>query len=96
MGYIYRIKSKKGLFMKFTSLENLGRIVCYHRKQSGLSRLALAELAGIGKTAVFDIEKGRKDVRLQTLLPILQVLNISMEFSSPLMTQCLEEIQRND
>ncbi len=74
--------------MEYTTQEELGRIIQYHRKQSGLSRIALAELAGIGKTVVFDLEKGKKNIRLQTLLAILGVLNISLELKSPLMGQC--------
>ena len=79
--------------MKYTTQEELGQIIQYHRKQSGLSRIALAELAGIGKTVVFDLEKGKKNVRLQTLLSIVGVLNISLELESPLMAKCNEAIQ---
>jgi y4mF family transcriptional regulator len=82
--------------MKYTTQEELGKIIQYHRKQSGLSRIALAELAGVGKTVVFDLEKGKKNVRLQTLLAILKVLNISLELESPLMAQCSETIRRNN
>lgn len=80
--------------MEYTTQEELGRIIQYHRKQSGLSRIALAELAGIGKTVVFDLEKGTKNVRLQTLLAILGVLNISLELKSPLMGPCSETIRK--
>ena len=79
--------------MKYTTQEELGKIIQYHRKRSGLSRIALAELAGIGKTVVFDLEKGKKNVRLQTVLSILGVLNISLELKSPLMAECNDEIQ---
>jgi DNA-binding XRE family transcriptional regulator len=33
-------------------------IVLFHRKKSGLSRNQLADLAGVGKTVIYDIEKG--------------------------------------
>lgn len=55
----------------------------FYRKQSGLSQLELAKLAGIGKTAVFDIEKGKETVQLNTLLKILEVLNIQIKFETP-------------
>lgn len=67
--------------------EELGNIIYFHRKKSGLSRLELAHLAGVGKTAVYDIEKGKITVRLDTLIKVLNVLNISMTFESPLMKQ---------
>jgi HTH-type transcriptional regulator/antitoxin HipB len=57
--------------------------VRYFRKQSGLSQRQLAQLAGIGKTAVFDIEKGKKTVRLDTLLKVFSVLNIQLILQTP-------------
>lgn len=71
--------------MKQIDMETVGRIVRFHRKRSGLSRLALADLAGIGKTAIFDIEKGKPTLRMDTLLAVLGVLNITLEMRSPLM-----------
>lgn len=64
--------------------------MAYHRKQSGLTRLALAELAGVGKTVVYDIEHGKETVRFSTLRRVLDVLNIAIELSSPLMNACGE------
>ncbi len=65
----------------------IGRMIRDHRKKAGLSQLELAKLAGTGKTAVFDIEKGKETVRLDTLLKILNVLNIQMKFVSPLTSE---------
>lgn len=59
-------------------------MVRYFRKQSGLSQLQLAELAGVGKTVVFDIEKGKATVQLNSLLKVLDVLNIQLKFQTPL------------
>jgi transcriptional regulator with XRE-family HTH domain len=67
-----------------------GKIIRYHRKVAGLSRIQLAELAGIGKTSVFDIENGKESVRLNTLFSVIKALNISMELQSPLMTKFYE------
>jgi HTH-type transcriptional regulator/antitoxin HipB len=61
----------------------IAKIVHYYRKQSGLSQQELATLAGIGKTVVFDIEKGKETVRLNTLLKVLHVLNIKIKFETP-------------
>ncbi len=63
----------------------LAPLVKYHRKKAGLSQLELAKLAGVGKTVVFDIEKGKASVRLDTLLKVLRVLNITIRLESPLM-----------
>lgn len=63
----------------------IGKIVRFHRKQSGLSQAELAKLSGVGKTAVFDIEKGKPGVRLETLQSVLKTLNISINLTSPIM-----------
>ena len=56
-----------------------------HRKAAKLSRVHLAEIAGVGKTVIYDIEKGKETVRLDTLNKILKVLNIKIELTSPLL-----------
>ena len=71
-------------------ISNLHKVIKYHRKQSGLSQLELANLAGVGKTVIFDIEKGKMSVRFNTLLKILNVLNIKIILESPLMSSFKE------
>ncbi|HEX4044767.1 MAG TPA: helix-turn-helix transcriptional regulator [Gammaproteobacteria bacterium] len=61
----------------------LAQTVRYCRKQSGLSQLELAKLAGVGKTVVFDIEKAKETVQLNTLLKVLHVLNIQIKIETP-------------
>jgi DNA-binding XRE family transcriptional regulator len=40
--------------------EALSKIIKGHRKAAGISQIQLAELAGVGKTVVFDIENGKE------------------------------------
>lgn len=68
----------------------LSRAVWLHRKRSGLSRVMLAELAGVGKTTIFDIEHGKTSVGLETLLKVLDVLNMQLLLDGPMIAQ-LEE-----
>jgi y4mF family transcriptional regulator len=63
----------------------IGEIVLLHRKQSGLSRNQLADLAGVGKTVIYDIEKGKETIRFSTLQKVFKALNIRIDFTSPLM-----------
>ena len=67
--------------------KDLGKIIRFHRKKSGLTQLQLADMAGVGKTVVFDLEKGKESVRMNTLAKVMAVLNISMKFTSPLMAE---------
>lgn len=64
---------------------NLHNIVKYHRDQAKLSRTELADLAGVGKTVIYDLEKGKKSMRWSTITAILHALNIEIIFDSPLM-----------
>ena len=64
---------------------NLGEIVYFHRRKSGLTRNGLADIAGVGKTAIYDIEKGKETIRFSTLKKVLDALNITLKFTSPLM-----------
>jgi y4mF family transcriptional regulator len=64
---------------------NLSELVRLHRKQAGLTQKGLADLAGVGKTVIFDIESGKETVQLDTIKKVLTVLNIKIKFESPLM-----------
>ena len=63
----------------------LANAIRMHRKAAKLSQLQLAEMAGVGKTVIFNIEKGKETVQLDTLRKILNVLNIKVQLVSPLM-----------
>jgi y4mF family transcriptional regulator len=65
----------------------LATVIKKHRKAAGLSQLQLAEMAGVGKTVVFDLEKGKETIQLDTLRKILAVLNIKVQLTSPFMNQ---------
>lgn len=68
-------------------MDEIGDIVRYHRKRSGLTQAELAKLAGVGKTAIFDIERGKESVQLNTLIKALDVLNIRIKLDTPLNKQ---------
>ncbi len=65
--------------------QNIAQIAKFHRSRAGLTQLQLAKLAGVGKTAVFDLEKGKETVRFDTLKKILHALNIKVRLESSLM-----------
>lgn len=54
-----------------------------YRKSAGLSRRDLADLAGVGKTVVFDIEHGKESVRMSTLRRLLEALNLRLRLEGP-------------
>ena len=71
--------------------QELAEVIRLHRKAAKLSRVQLAELAGVGKTVVYDIEKGKESVQLDTLRKILKVLNIKIVLTSPLMDNIINQ-----
>jgi len=73
-------------------MDRIGALIRCHRQKSGLTQKQLADLAGVGKTVVFDIEHGKETVQFNSLQSVCQVLNISIHLDSPVMEQCEEEI----
>ncbi len=77
-------------------MNDLGKIIRFHRKKSQLTQQELATLAGVGKTVVFDIEKGKRSIQMDTLMKILIVLNIRLQFESPLMQEFSTQREEED
>lgn len=63
----------------------LAHLIRNHRKTASLTQAQLAKLAGVGKTVIWDIEHGRESVQWDTLQKIFRVLNITVEWRSPLL-----------
>jgi HTH-type transcriptional regulator/antitoxin HipB len=62
---------------------NIAKLIRYCRRKSGLTQQQLAEMAGVGKTVVYDIEKGKITIQFNTLQKILKVLNIQITYNPP-------------
>lgn len=65
----------------------LGKIIRFHRKKSGLSQADFARMIGVGKTVIYDLEKGKETIQLNTLNKVLIGLNISVQLNSQLMDE---------
>lgn len=68
-----------------TAMPSLPQLIKGHRKKAALTQAQLAKLAGVGKTVVWDIENGKESIQWDNLQKILRVLNISVEWRSPLL-----------
>ncbi len=75
--------------------EEIARVVKYHRNKSGLTQKQLADIAGVGKTVIFDIEKGKESIRINTMMKVLNALNIKIKLDSPLMKLMEDENERS-
>lgn len=76
--------------------DEIGRLVRYHRERARLSREALATIAGVGKTVIFDVEHGKATVQFDTLRALLRALNIRVGFDSPLVGEFMAHGQTDD
>ena len=66
------------------STQNIAQLVLVCRKHARLTQSELAELAGVGKTVIFDIEQGKTSIQLDTLQKVLSILNIQMILKPPM------------
>lgn len=57
----------------------MGQKLRIRRKQAGLTQAQLALLANVAKTVVFDLEKGKTTVQLNSILKVLAVLNMQLK-----------------
>ncbi len=64
-------------------MTELGRVVTYHRKRVGLSRAKLSRLATVSPSAIYDVEKGKRTVRVDTVMRLLNALNMSLDVRGP-------------
>ena len=62
----------------------LGQFIRENRKQAGLSQEKFAQMVGVGKTVVYDLEKGKETVQLSSLNKILRGINIKVNLASPI------------
>ena len=68
-------------------MQPLGKVIRFHRRRAALSGVELADLAGVGKNAVYEVENNKTTVQWDTLLKILTALNITPVFQSTLMEE---------
>ena len=65
-------------YIQITSPNDFAKFIEFYRKKSGLSRENLGMLAGVGRTAIFDLEHGKTTYQIDTLFKIMEVLNLKL------------------
>jgi HTH-type transcriptional regulator / antitoxin HipB len=68
----------------------IAQLILFHRKKAGLSRNDLADIAGVGKTVIYDIEHGKGSIQFSSLSKIFDALNIQLDFKSSFMNEFKE------
>jgi len=63
--------------------QKLSEMVLKVRKHAGLTQKELADLAGVAKNLVYELEKGKMTIQYSNLLKVLHVLNIEIKYILP-------------
>lgn len=71
----------------------IGNRVIEFRKINKLSQVELAQKAQIGRTTITNIESGRQQVSIHTLLQIAHALNISIHTLIPVYSEVMSNIK---
>ena len=74
------------MMIEFSSL------IEFHRKQAGLSQIELADIAGVSRKVVQNIEGGKTSFEWRNLDALLHVLNIRLEPTGPLVAAWRESL----
>ncbi|MEX0326269.1 MAG: helix-turn-helix domain-containing protein [Puniceicoccaceae bacterium] len=67
--------------------KDLASLVVFHRKKAGLTQIELAELAGVSRFVVQEIEAGRGRTTWKHIGSVLESLNLKLEPRGPLVEQ---------
>ena len=63
-------------FFFWVTSEDLGNAVMTSRKALGLSRVKLAQLAGVGMRFLYDLERGKGTLRVDKVMAVLGALGL--------------------
>ena len=58
--------------------ESLGAGIRHYRKESGLSQAQLAEMAGLNRTYLSNLESGKETEQIRRILRVLRQLGVRM------------------
>ena len=70
---------------------SLSSIVRFHRREAGLSQVGLADMAGVSRKVIQEIESGRDGVTWRNVLAVLKTLNIALKPEGPLVARWREK-----
>jgi len=73
--------------------EELSSLIRFHRKHAKLSQIRLAELAGVSRSVVQDLEAGGGTTAWGNVQAVLKVLNISLVPEGPLVATWRRETE---
>ena len=74
----YRENTAKGETFRVYTPESIGTAIRHYRQQAGLSQAELAELSGLNRSYLSDLERGRETEQVKRILRVLRQLGVRM------------------
>ncbi len=62
-------------------LEGIGKMIKFARESRGLSQQALADACGLRQATIADIETGKQNWSIKTMVAIINALNYHLDIS---------------
>ncbi len=66
------------------SIDKLSSLIRFHRKRADLTQVELATMAGLSRKVIQELEAAKDGVSWRNLLAILDVLNIKLQATGPI------------
>ncbi len=63
-----------------TDLKKIGKRIQQRRKQQGFTQEQIAEMMNVSVQMVSNLERGNKSVRIENLINLCQILNVSTDY----------------
>jgi len=63
---------------KIRSVEDLGKLVQFVRREQGLTQLDISGLAHTGNRFIVDLEKGKPTIQMQKALEVIELLGLEL------------------
>jgi HTH-type transcriptional regulator/antitoxin HipB len=76
--------------------EQLGHLISFHRKKAGLTQVGLAEMAGVSRSVVQDLEAGKGRTVWIHIEAILNILNIELQPVGPLVDEWKKTMEESE
>ncbi len=76
--------------------KQLGHLISFHRKKAGLTQVGLAEMAGVSRSVVQDLEAGKGRTVWTHIEAILNILNVELQPVGPLVDEWKKTMEESE
>lgn len=70
------------MVMRIRSAKQLGDAIRHHRRQTGQTQQALAQLSAVSQKTISNLENGSASIRMGTVFKILAAIEVDLAFNA--------------